>query len=91
MWLRRGTCAGGLRVASTVLGGLILLENGWLAKLHRTMWKSDSNVMSESSRNFYDKYGRGLRYFLAGILLTVYGLLELAGSIGTAGLIADLL
>ncbi|MCP4408274.1 MAG: hypothetical protein GY807_11040 [Gammaproteobacteria bacterium] len=55
------------------------------------MWKDNSPALGEKGSYTYDKYGRGLRYFLAGIILSSYGLLELAGSIDTAGIIVELL
>ena len=47
--------------------------------------------MSGKDGYFYDKYSRGVRYFVSGLILTIYGFLELAGLIDTAGLIVDML
>ena len=68
MWFALFIFVGG--VCFTVFGGRILFEDGYVEKLQNSAWKSLNERMAGKEGYMYDKYARGVRYFVSGLILT---------------------
>lgn len=75
MWYAIFIVVGGTYL--TAFGARILFQKGFVETLRQNLWRSDNEEWFGKHGYIFDKYGRGLRYFLSGIVLTILGLLVL--------------
>ena len=52
----------------SIWGFLIVFSNPFFEWMEANLWKDDSKIMSERAGRNYDRYGRGLRILLLGIV-----------------------
>ncbi len=82
VWLTIALLIVGLYLA--IFGFRVVFQKGYVEKLQKGIWKSDTDeeIFSKKSGYFYDKYARGLKFLIVGLIFTssaIYGLLKIYG------------
>ncbi len=63
-----------LGLSFTIFGALLLFKKGFVEKMREGIWKSDEeyNPFTEKGGYSYDKYNRGIGYFIVGLITLAF-------------------
>jgi hypothetical protein len=65
-----------------IFGALVLFSDKFLARMHKSLWRgvgSADEWFSEADSKSFDRYGRGLGAFIAGLILLAMLLIKIFG------------
>ncbi len=65
-------------IVFVIFGVKLLFQKGYVEKQRKVLWKSEKDdFLSEESSYYYDKYVRGIRSLLVGLVLIIFGIVSL--------------